>query len=189
MVEVAAQTGIGHHAQTFAEAVDGHLVNDFVQEGGEKQQTRLVAGDAALLKVEEGFFVELADGGAVRAADIVGVDDELRLGIGAGGAAEADVTACLLRVGTRAMGIDLHKALEAAHGFFVENLLEQLAVAAAGGSVGDGDGIRHLLRARGDGHAGNVGCGSFGTHIQQQAIGDAGSTKAEYPQRQVARVV
>ena len=71
-----------------------------------------MTGDATLLHVEEGFFVELSDGGAVRTAHIIGIDDELRLSIGMGRAAEADVAAGLLGIGTRAPGVDLYESFE-----------------------------------------------------------------------------
>ena len=65
MVHVAAQTGIGYHTETFAEAVDGDTVDNLVEEGAEEQKPCLVTGNAALLHVEECFLVELADGGTV----------------------------------------------------------------------------------------------------------------------------
>ena len=51
--------------------------------------------------------------------------------------------------------------------------------------VGDGNSIRHLLSARGNGHTIDVGCGICRTEIRLHDVGDVAFAYAENPQSEV----
>src|SRR3546814_3747308 len=67
----------GH--QRRADALGGDVVHAFVQASLDEHGAFLHLGNAAGAPVEEGIVVEVAGGGAVAAADVVGVDLQLRL--------------------------------------------------------------------------------------------------------------
>src|SRR5882762_8788804 len=56
-------------------------VHNVLGEGVDQQIARVTLADAAGLKVKQHFAIELPDGGAVSAADVVGPDLEFGLGV------------------------------------------------------------------------------------------------------------
>src|SRR5450432_1151618 len=73
-------------------------------EGRDQHAARLVLGDAAGAQIEQRLLVEVADGGAMAAFDIIGENFQLRLGIDAGAPAQEQVAIELLRVAALRVG-------------------------------------------------------------------------------------
>ena len=80
-----------------ASIVDG--VDGLVGEAVDQESAGLVGGDAAGAQVVQGGLVELADGGAVLAGDVVGQDLESGLGVDLGPVGQQEVVVGLLGVG------------------------------------------------------------------------------------------
>ncbi len=107
-----------------------HAVQTFAREGHEQEATRGNLVDAARAQVEESVFFDLANGGAVGALDVVGVDFKLGLGIDLRLIGEKQVAISLLRVGL--LGVFMHHdaAVEYPVGLAVEDAVVELAAAA-----------------------------------------------------------
>ena len=76
-------------------------------EGTGQQRLGLVGSDSPAFQVEERISIELADGRAMGAFDIVGEDFELRLGVDRGAARKQDSLQRLLAVGLLGVARDL----------------------------------------------------------------------------------
>ena len=85
--------------RTRARAARLHAVEALAGKGVEQQVARRGLVDAARAQVEELLLLDLADGGAVRAFHVVGVNLELRLGVDARVVGEQQVAVGLLGVG------------------------------------------------------------------------------------------
>ncbi len=105
-----------------------------------------IHGKAARAQIEERRLVEVADGGAMAALDVVGEDLELGLGVDRGARAQQQVAVELMGVGLVGAGPDRDLAEEDAVGAVVDHALEDLARLAAERRVLDeGRGGRLLL--------------------------------------------
>ena len=112
--------------------------------------SRAVGGvDAAAAQIEDRVLVELADGGAVAALDVVGEDLELRLGVDLRVVGQQQVLVHLLRVALLRVRAHEHLAVEDAGGALVEDALVELAAGAARLAVVDGGVVVDVLRAAG----------------------------------------
>ncbi len=74
-------------------------LDDFAGEGVDQHPPRRFRPDAAGAQIENGFLVQLADGRAVRAFHVVGVNLQLRLGVGRRVVGEQQILVRLLGVG------------------------------------------------------------------------------------------
>ncbi len=92
----------------------------------------LVEAEAAGNEIEDGVFIDGADGGTMGAFDVVGVDFEGGLGVHEGGVGEEERFAGLLGIGF--LGIFLHEyfALEHAGGMAVEDMFVEFVTGAVG---------------------------------------------------------
>lgn len=105
-VEFTAETVFDEMGETLAKAcgvaaagddtVLRDALEDVVDEGVLEKQARFKLWDAALAHIEKGGFIELSDGAAVVALDVVGVNLEHRLGESTGVCANAEVGEGLL---------------------------------------------------------------------------------------------
>jgi hypothetical protein len=91
--------------------------------------------------------VQLPDGGAVRALDVIGEDLELRLGVGVGVVGQEQVHARLLGVGLLRVRRDVDAAAEHAGGAIVEDALVELPAVAVRLEVVDPEVVVHMLVA------------------------------------------
>ena len=91
-----------------------------------------VRPDAASAQVENRFVVQLADGRAVRAFHVVGVNFQLRLGIDAGILGKQQILVGLLGVGFLGDLADQDAAVENAPGPPIEDAIEILVAVAVG---------------------------------------------------------
>ena len=100
-------------------------------------------------QIENGLVVQLADRRAVGAFHVVGVDLQLRLGVGGGVVGEQQVLVGLLGVGLLRDGPDEDATVEDALGFVVEDAVEILVAGAMRlGVFDDHVVIGQLLAAR-----------------------------------------
>ena len=83
----------------FAQGIVFHAVDDLAGEGVDQHAARVLQPDASAAQIVNRFVVELADGRAVRAFHIVGIDLELWLRVGGGVVGEQQVLVRLLGVG------------------------------------------------------------------------------------------
>ena len=93
--------------------------------------------DAAALEVEEGLLVELADGGAVGAHDVVGEDLELGLSVDLGAGREQEVLVHLVGLGLLGARADENASGENAPGLAGEQSLVHLVRLGAGSGMID----------------------------------------------------
>ncbi len=91
---------------------------------------RLRLAEAPRPQVEDRLVVHLADGGAVRALDVVGEDLELRLGVDLRVVGQQQRLVRLLRVGLLRVGPDDDLAVEDRRGAIGEDALVDLAAVA-----------------------------------------------------------
>ena len=107
-----------------------HAVEAFARERHEQQAARGDFVDAAGAQIEKRVFLDLADGRAVRAFHVVGVDFELRLGVDLRLIGKQQVAIGLLGVGFLRVLVDDDAAMENAVRTAVENAVVELAAAA-----------------------------------------------------------
>ena len=130
-------------------------------EGAGEEGLGLGLGDSAAGHVEERVAVELADGGAVGAFDVVGEDLELGLGVDRRRAAEQDALQRLLAVGLLGVAGDLDPGGDRADGAVVGDRAPDLPAGAAGRGVADDEiGVMTLPAPRQQGAA-RLGVGAF----------------------------
>src|ERR1035438_3250576 len=67
--------------QRIFQGLNFDAIDDVLREGVGQQAARILFADAARPQVEHGFGIQLADGGAVRAAHVVGENLQFGLGI------------------------------------------------------------------------------------------------------------
>ena len=92
---------------------DGDAVDDLGAERISEEVARRSVGKPAAGQIEHRLAVELADGGAMRALDVVGENLELRLGVDVRFRGQQQVAARLRRVG--ALGVRAHDDLAVEH--------------------------------------------------------------------------
>src|SRR5882672_11331498 len=85
--------------ELLAQGVVLDAVDDLAGEGMDQHTPRCLQANAPAAQVINRLVVQLADGCAVRAFHVVGVDLELRLGVGAGFVGEEEVFVRLLGIG------------------------------------------------------------------------------------------
>src|SRR5664279_5140943 len=141
----------------YFDAVD-HVLRERVGQ----QAAGLALADAARLQVEQGFGVELADGGAMGAAHIVGEDLQLGFGIHHGVVGEDQVLIGLLGIGLLGVLADDDLAVEYGVGLAVEDALVEFVAGAVRHGVVDQGVIVDVLRAVDDVEAVEGGVGTLG---------------------------
>src|ERR1051326_9586857 len=114
-------------------------VDDILGERVDQEAARLVLADAAGPQIEERLGVQLADGGAVGAAHVVGENLQLGFGIDDRVVGEDQVLVGLLGIGLLGVLADNDAAVENRVGFAVQNpLVEFVAGAVRLGMIDDG---------------------------------------------------
>src|SRR5262249_27657710 len=126
----ARQPGPQGLAQPLAYGGGLHAIEAFVGEGKQQQAARLSLRHSAGTQVEQRVFVDLPDGGAVSALDVVGVDFQLRLGVDLRLVAQQQVAVGLLGVGLLCSLMDNDAAMEYAARLFVQDAVVVLAAGA-----------------------------------------------------------
>src|SRR5699024_2288434 len=106
--------------------------------------------DTARTQIEDGVFIELADCGAVRALDVVGVDLQLRLGVDLGLFRQQQRIRRLFGIGFLRVLVDDHLAVEHTAAAVAENAFEYLAAGAVLGGMIDTSVVVDVLAAVGD---------------------------------------
>src|SRR5262249_18120411 len=106
--------------------------------------------DAARAHIEEGVLLDLADGGAVSALHVVGVDLELGLGVDLRVVGEQQVAVGLLGVGLLRVRVNDDAPVEDAVGALVEDAVIKLAAAAVRAGMLDEHVVVHVLGAAPD---------------------------------------
>src|SRR5262249_20532422 len=96
-------------------------IDDLAGKGGGQNGARAFGADAPRAEIKNRFFIELTDGRAVRAFDIVSVDFQLRLGIDRRVVGKQQVFICLFRVGFLGGLPDQDASMKHAFGASVEN--------------------------------------------------------------------
>ena len=143
---------------------------------------------SALLHVEERIFVKLPHSGSVTAFHVIHIDNELRLGKRARCSAEADASACLLRICSRCSGTYFDKPFESSYSLFVKYLLKQLSVSAMRGSVRYLNGISDFLLARSDDDAEKLTLGTLSRKVKLQGVVGLSACQTERADADVSRV-
>jgi len=90
----------------------GDRLDGFFEEGADQHDAGGFGGNAAAAEVEQLFGVDFADGGAVAAFAVVGVDLQLRLAVHLGVWAEQQGLVHLVAVGLLGSAGDFDLALE-----------------------------------------------------------------------------
>ena len=116
----------------------------------EQQAARRFFVDAAGAQVEERVFLDLADGGAVRAFHVVGVNFELRLGVDLRAVGKQQVAIGLLGVGLLRVLVHDDAAMENAVRAAVQNAVVELAAAAVRAGVLDQHVVIEVLLSAAD---------------------------------------
>src|ERR1035437_4344360 len=160
--------------QRIAQRLYFDAIHHILRESVSQQAAGLAFADAARLQVEERFAVELADGGAMGAAHIVGEDLQLGFGIHHGVVGEDQVLVGLLGIGLLCVLADDDFAVEDGVGLAVENALVEFVAGAVRLGVLDDRMIVDVLRAVDDVEAvqGGVGAcrqGGVGVVADQRA--------------------
>ena len=99
-------------ADGLAELGAGDPIHHVAGEPVGEHAARRALRDAARAQVEQHLLVELPDGGAVRALDVVGVDLELGLGVDLGVARKEQVAVGLMRFGLLRVRVDVDAPVE-----------------------------------------------------------------------------
>src|SRR6185503_5539518 len=86
--------------------------------------------NATRTQIEDRFLVELSDGGAVRALDVVRVDFQLRLGVYGGVFRQKQIFVRLLGIGFLCLGTDINPPMKNTAGTVVEDAVEILVAVA-----------------------------------------------------------
>src|ERR1035437_1985426 len=148
--------------QRIAQRLYFDAIHHILRESVSQQAGGLAFADAARLQVEERFAVELADGGAMGAAHIVGEDLQLGFGIHHGVVGEDQVLVSLLGIGLLGVLADDDFAVEDGVRLAVEDALVELVAGAVRHGVADHRMIIDVLRAVDDVEAVQRGVGTFG---------------------------
>src|SRR5450759_252689 len=148
--------------QRIAQRLYFDAIHHVLRESVSQQAAGLAFADAARLQVEERFAVELADGGAMGAAHIVGEDLQLGFGIHHGVVGEDQVLVSLLGIGLLGVLADDDFAVEDGVCLAVEDALVELVAGAVRHGVVDHRMIIDVLRAVDDVEAVQRGVGTFG---------------------------
>ena len=101
--------------------------------------------DAAGTHVEEGGLVQAADGGAVGALYVIGINLKLGEGLIAGGIAQQDVVVLLISLSVLGIGGDDDDAVESNLGRSTGKAVEKLGGVAAGRAMMNEDAEIHAL--------------------------------------------
>src|SRR3954447_2934292 len=125
-------------------------VHNVLREGVGQQTASVTLVDAARLHVEQRLGVELADGGAVGAFDVVGPDLKLGLGVDDGLVGQHEVLVGLLGVGLLRILANNDAAVEDRGCLAVQNALVQLVAVGVRLGVVDRGVIVDVLRAVND---------------------------------------
>lgn len=143
--KLATQAFLHQNLHPFAQFRGCNLVHDLVAECHLLQDAGFGYRDAACPHVEEFVRIEPSDGRAVAAFHIIGIDLQLRPGIGLGGVADQQVVVGL--VGLRLLRVrdDPDQAVEMRQAAVVENPFEYLVAMATRNFVGKPDVIVHPL--------------------------------------------
>ena len=121
--------------------------------------------DAAAFEIEERVPVQLADGGAVRAFDVVGEDFELGLGVDRGGAGEQQTLEALLAVGLLRAARDLDPGGDRAGRLVVRDRAPDLPAGAVRDRMANDEiGVMPLASA-GEQRAGGLRIGALALEI------------------------
>ena len=107
-----------------------HAVEALAGEGEEQELARGHLVDAAGAQVEQRVLLDLADGGAVRALHVVGVDLQLRLGVDLRVVGKQQVAVGLLGVGLLRVLVHDDAAVKDAVRLAIENPVVELPAAA-----------------------------------------------------------
>src|SRR5207302_3624143 len=120
---------------------------DAFGEGKRRQRARRRLVQPTRSQVADLRGVELADGGAMTALDVVGVNFQLRLGIDFGAVRQQQVAVGLLRVGPLRVGMHDQLAVEHRARSTVQYTLVELAAGAARPRMVDAGVMIHVLPA------------------------------------------
>ena len=107
----AVELALDRLGQLLLEGGHADLLHDLAEEADHDEATGLVLGDAAGLQVEQLLVVEAPGGARVAgAADVAGLDLEVRDRLGARAVGEDEVAVGLVGVGADGIGSDEHVA-------------------------------------------------------------------------------
>src|SRR5262249_48229265 len=119
-----------HLLQALADRFNLDAANNVVGEGkGQKSPGRFQA-NATRAQIEQSLIGKLADGGSVRALDVVGVDFELRLGVDLGIVRQEQCFVGLLGIGLLSVLRHANLAVEYASGLPIKHALVELVARA-----------------------------------------------------------
>ena len=91
-----------------------HAFNNLAGKRMDQHPSRRVLANAAGAQIKNALIVQLANGRAMRALHVVGVNFKLRLGVGAGVVGEQEIFVRLLRVGFLRDGMNVNATVESA---------------------------------------------------------------------------
>src|SRR5450756_2370334 len=89
----------------------GNALHNGVEESFHEESLGFLVGNAARLKIEQGFLFEFADGRSVRTADIVGKNFQSRDGVSACVRTEDEITVGLVAICLCCTNCDINHAL------------------------------------------------------------------------------
>ena len=122
-----------------ANRVDVQVLHHLVGETVDQQSAGFVFGDAARTHVVQGFFVELANSGAVLARHFIGEDLQPWCGVDLGLLREQEIGVGLFGIGAVCARTDIDAAIPNAGAGVVEHTAVGLAACAVLGAVDHGD--------------------------------------------------
>lgn len=134
---LATETLLDKMAQTVAQALHAHGVDDVDHKRLHEHHARLALGDTALAHVEQRVGVELPRGRAVGAFHVVVVYLKLRLGVHTGVKGCKYVAVALVGLGELCTRGDKDSALKRAGRLVVKHIFEQLGRVATGHAMVD----------------------------------------------------
>src|SRR5690554_6349515 len=166
LIEEVIQPRLGGIAHGFYR----NLLDQLVDERHGQQYVGLPATDASGNQVEHGSFIQLANGGAVGALDVIRVDFQLRLGVDLGTVGEQQVLVVHIRVGLLGVLVDMNPAIKHRVGLVRSNVAVGLFAVAVGGYVVNGCVVVVVLFTLGNHHAIELGFRAFAFQANLQVV-------------------
>ncbi len=155
---------------------------------GESHQQQLSRGDfinATRAQIKQRILFNLADGRAVRALHVVGVNFELRLGVDLRVVGEQQVAIGLLGVGLLRVFVDDDASVKNAVGMIVENAVVELTAAAVRAGVLDQHVVIEMLAAVADEQAIDQALSAFTGQHRMHVVAHQSSAEKHRVRRNV----
>ena len=156
--------------KAFAQAFEFDMTQNVAHECLLENQTGLALGNAALAHIEEGRFVEFANGAAVITLDIVGINLQHRLAESACGGCGTDIRVGLLREALLRALFHEHQSRKCADAMAIKHIFIEHIARATGRSVVHHKAVVHALLPIGHDHSACHHIGSLAIEAEVEAV-------------------